>query len=195
MLSDALKEGTRDLHLATEKILVQYLKENTTVEGYSRLLKAFYGFMMPLEQKIGQYIDPERLPDYPQRRRAAALIDDLEALGMTGIGESIAQCAEVDYIDSYASAMGALYVCEGSSLGGSVIVDMIKKRVNIKGEPFAFFSSYGSRTMGMWHDFLVALNAYPDQAEASVTLKSAGQTFAVFGKWLESQLTYADIEK
>ena len=88
------------------------------------------------------------LPDYDKRRSASYLKADIEALGATTDELPEAQAPQ---ITNAAEAMGALYVLEGSIMGGPYIVQMLQKRGIEKG--FSFFSGYGADSGHMWKAF------------------------------------------
>ena len=55
-------------------------------------------------------------------------------------------------LPSFGEALGAMYVVEGSTLGGRTIVPHVRRALG-SAVPTAYFSSYGDRTMPMWSSF------------------------------------------
>lgn len=177
MLSLSLKEDTRTSHQQLEKQVVQRLKAITTQADYADFLKHFYAYFHAVEQAIAPYITPQVLPDYEERRHASFLKADLETLGSTS--DSL-PAATAPTIDTTVQALGALYVMEGSIMGGSVIVKMLEK-VGIT-EGVSFFSGYGSATGSMWKTFTEVLNAQaPTEADKAQAVATANETFTRFG--------------
>jgi len=60
--------------------LLPKFQEIDSAEKYSDLLKAFYGYFMPVTKMVEDYFDMKLLPDYHARRKPHAILDDLKAL-------------------------------------------------------------------------------------------------------------------
>lgn len=177
MLSNEIKEATKVAHQQLEKTVVQRLKEIRSAADYASFLKVFYAYFRAVEQAIAPFVTPEVLPDYPQRRNASYLRRDIEALG-GGVDELPEAVAPA--ISNPAEAMGALYVLEGSIMGGPYIVQMLRKYGMETG--FSFFSGYGEETGSMWAAFTTALNATAQTDEArEAAIRKASETFSRFG--------------
>lgn len=83
-----------------------------------------------------------------------------------------------------AGFLGAMYVIEGSSLGGQYIAHHVEKVLNLTvGQGDAYFRGYGKRTGSMWHEFQQVLAAVPDD-ETEAVIAAAKNTYEAFGKWL-----------
>ncbi|RYY93647.1 MAG: biliverdin-producing heme oxygenase, partial [Chitinophagaceae bacterium] len=114
-IAGLLKQETDQRHRALEDRLRPHFGQLTSVDAYAQLLRSFYGFYAPLETAIEERLPAGLLPDLGLRRKAALLLSDLEALGKPVAG--IPLCAAPS-LDSPDAALGALYVLEGSTLGG-----------------------------------------------------------------------------
>ncbi|WP_295129172.1 biliverdin-producing heme oxygenase [uncultured Chitinophaga sp.] len=181
LFSDELKLGTKSEHAQLEKKLVLDIKKINTVAGYTALLKMFYGFYHPIEQQLDAYLAPG-LPDFPERRKSAAILQDLEVLGEDTANLPLA--GDIPQIDSYAAALGASYVLEGSTLGGSIIAKMISSQLGRQpGKGFSFFSGYGENTMPMWQVFRAQLNKLSGANDQELAVRTAKQTFLKFNQW------------
>lgn len=185
MFTDKIKEATLEYHQQTEKILVGKMKSMRSKDDYINLLKIFYSYFGGLEQKTSRYINQENLKDYAQRRKTEAIADDLKMLGSTA--PKFAGNGFLPKIDNYLQAFGALYVIEGSTLGGKIISKMIQQHLHIdNGAGLSFFNSYGEHTQQMWDEFKAVLNAAVDTDKAeAIVLNAANQTFACFKRWME----------
>src|SRR5688500_6539710 len=85
MLLDKLRTHTASAHQQLEKLLVPRIKQAASAEAYKEILQLFYGYFKPLEDEIGKYIDSTLLPDYEERRKAAAIVTDINYLsGLQG---------------------------------------------------------------------------------------------------------------
>lgn len=57
-----------------------------------------------------------------------------------------------------AEALGALYVLEGATLGGQVIIKRLKKNEPFSTLPLAYYNVYADHTGVMWTQFLENIN-------------------------------------
>ncbi|MGE8110438.1 biliverdin-producing heme oxygenase [Pseudomonas sp. NPDC086566] len=173
----ALREGTRDCHKTLEARL-PFFSPCFDITDYRRLLQAYYGFHAPLEQHLSEYQGPER-------HKAATLTRDLLALGLSeaDIG-ALPLCQALPTIHDEASALGVMYVLEGSTLGGQVLKRAMAERLGIGHDSgAAFLDVYGERTGSYWRSFLERLDRAP-AAEQAITVQAAIDTFTRFEAWL-----------
>lgn len=178
MLSTEIKEATKEAHLNLEKKVVQKLKAIRTNADYADLLKHFYAYFNHLEKAISLYITHDILPDYKQRRNSSYLKNDIEELGFN-VDEL--PLTTVPEIRTALQALGALYVMEGSIMGGSIIVKMLEKGGITKG--VSFFSGYGEATGRMWGAFIEVLNSQSKkQNDETVAIITANKTFDHFSE-------------
>lgn len=179
-----LREQTAVYHSETESCLLPRLKNIESVKEYRELLKMFYGYFFPVQESIKQYITTQDLPDINQRRSARLILKDLEFLQDSGA--AIKTCAHLPSIDSKAEAFGALYVLEGSTLGGRMIAKMLLRNpaVSLNGG-LHFFNGYGEATAAKWKLFLEVLDT---QAELSSIVAAANQTFLLLKNWINESL-------
>lgn len=129
-----------------------------------------------MEQAIAPYITEELLPDYKERRNSSYLRSDIKALtGQIGVLPEV----QIPNILNALEAMGALYVMEGSIMGGSIIINILKKNGIVDG--ISFFSGYRESTGQKWTVFIAVLNAIAkSEKEETVIIYTANQTFAHF---------------
>lgn len=158
-----------------------------TKEQYSDLLNLFFTYFGALEKRINQYIGSSQLPDYPERRKTESLLNDMNYLGGSSL-EAI-EDADVPQIDSPLQAFGALYVIEGSTLGGVMISKMMKKQLDLQdGRGLSFFESYGEETEAMWSRFKEVLDRQvSNEADEQLILNAADETFLKFKQWIDKQ--------
>jgi heme oxygenase len=178
MLSNNIKEATKAAHQQLEVIVVKKLKSIRNPEDYADLLKHFYVYFSKVEQVITPFITKEILPDYGDRRNSSYLKNDIEALGASVTDLPFAQAPA---IDNTMAALGALYVLEGSVMGGRIIVQMLEKAGITTG--ISFFSGYGEATGTMWQRFTTVLNQQASTLEQeAAAIEAANATFTQFGK-------------
>lgn len=183
MLSTNIKETTKAEHQNLEKQVVLKLKAIRSNEDYADLLKHFFAYFSHIEATIKPFITASVLPDYAQRRNSTYIKADILELGadITDL-----PFTTVPKIENAVQALGALYVLEGSIMGGSIIVKMLEKGGVTKG--VSFFSGYGEATGMMWGNFIAVLNAQAKtEQEAQEAIVAANETFKHFASVFEKE--------
>lgn len=185
MLLDKLRTHTAAAHQQLEKLLVPRIKQATSTAAYTDVLQLFYGYFKPLEDEISKYVDSRLLPDYEERRKTAALIADINYL--SGLHGPFKLCTQLPAIDNSRQAIGALYVMEGSTLGGKVIKNILMKNLGMDGSNgFDFFGGYGDDTAIKWQVFTDTMNEkFSDPGTHEEVLSAANDTFLKFKTWAE----------
>lgn len=193
--AEELKRSTKAEHQALEGKIVRLIKGTMSLADYHELLRFFYGFYQPVESGVLAHLDEKHLPDIKSRRKSSLLKADLQATGYDGNGLSTS--TKLPAIDDIPTAFGALYVLEGSTIGGRYILDLLKQQVVLP-EPdgIAFFFGYGHETMTYWEAFKSALNHHVKTRDAIfAATASAKQTFQAFSYWADINANYARKEK
>lgn len=183
MLSITLKEETKDLHVALEKAMVPMIKGIQTSEDYVKVLGLFYSYYGGLENRLGKIVDI-KIPDHHLRRKKEIIADDILSLG--GTLPELTPGQHLPSIENKYQAFGALYVMEGSTLGGLYISKMIEKQLNLTdGASLSFFDGYGEQTEEMWNSFKSALDEQAvHTAEQAAVVQAANDTFKKFKTWI-----------
>ncbi|MGY3052598.1 heme oxygenase [Pedobacter sp. UYEF25] len=185
-LSEQLKLNTKSNHQQVEKLLVDRIRSIDALDGYVKLLQLFYGYFGGLEDKINQYIEVGILDDYQNRRKSNSLLKDIYDLN-GGIPQKAAD-DDLPEINNQSQAFGALYVIEGSTLGGKVISKMMAKQLKFIDEKgLSFFNGYGDETEKMWNGFKDVLNKeLYTPTDVSLSLEAANDTFSKFALWIKN---------
>ncbi len=180
MFSEELKQGTLQEHRGLEKKLVKQIKEIRRIEDYVQLLERMYGYYEPLQQRIAVNFSSGQ----SRGRYAENIIDDIRHLD-PGHDLEFEICENLPDLNSQAASMGALYVTEGSTLGGQIITGMIAKQLKIPTDKgFTFFNAYGEQTQISWENFKEELNMLSSPEEKQEILNSAKATFEKFNEWI-----------
>jgi heme oxygenase len=184
-ISERLKAFTAASHQRIEKSIVGLIQDLETPEDYIHLLGLFYSYFGGLEQLVDEQHLRGNLPDIGERRKALCLSEDINTL--RGRVPEIAQNEYLPVIDNCFQAFGALYVIEGSTLGGVHIVKMIRRKIKSEENVFRFFSGYGEQTFCMWDKFKHVLDGLSQhEDDIAQILTGAEDTFQKFGKWINS---------
>lgn len=183
MFSDELKAGTKQVHMGLEKKLVAQIKKIITIDDYVQLLKLMYGYYKPLQEKISIHLTPPG-GDFFSLRTADCILHDLFDLQHTW-NNHIPVCTRTPEVSTPASSLGALYVTEGSTLGGQIITKMIAKQLKLSSvKGFSFFNAYGPDTYKKWESFKRLLNHPREENEKKEMMMAAIETFSTFNKWI-----------
>jgi heme oxygenase (biliverdin-IX-beta and delta-forming) len=180
-----VKEATAAAHQRTEHLLLPHLTSMNSRTDYVRLLRMFYGFFHPMELRIRERIDASLLPDIDARRNSGFILLDLQALGDQGQPDL---ADRLPAIASAGEALGALYVLEGSTLGGKMIANMLRKNpaLRLGEEHLHFFSGYREQTGSKWTQFLAVLNA--QEEELNLIADTANASFDSLASWIHQTL-------
>ena len=178
MLRNILKEQTHVAHQKAEGIIIRRIKAIHSEADYIDVLKGFYAYFSRVEEKMADFITEEILPDLQDRRDSSYIQADIESLGGSIDDLPIAVAPE---INTAVEALSAMYVLEGSIMGGPYIVKMLEKRGITNG--FSFFNGYGSDSKTMFDKFASVLNSYGESLDdPSHAVAVANETFKKFGE-------------
>ncbi len=184
MLSDKLRTNTSDYHQQTEVMLVTRIKGIDSKSDYAALLGLFYSYFGGLEKLIDNAIDKSQMTDYDHRRKTASLKSDLEYLNAPI--PDFAPADALPKIRTHARALGALYVIEGSTLGGKIISKMVTQKLSLPHSAgLSFFNGYGADTDTMWAGFKEQLNGVADTDAETEVINAANDTFLCFKEWIK----------
>lgn len=186
MFIEKLRSETKHIHQALEKAMIPDLKKATTLEAYAKILRTFYGYFKGLEPLLDAQLDNTVIPAYDARRKSHVILEDLHAMKLdTTPLPPVAD--QLPHVTNVHEALGALYVLEGSTLGGRVITNMLMQNLNLHDTTYVkFFNGYGEQTEAMWGSFMGALNKYTaDEKTHATVIQAATDTFAYFKNWVE----------
>ena len=182
MLSERLKFYTKSNHQSLEGIVMDRINAICTKQDYVLLLKTFYRFVGSFEKAVRDHLDYSLLEDYSRRTKIDYIISDL-----TWLGKSLHSFSETTFITKIQSspdALGALYVLEGSTLGGKIISKIIREKLNFSNNSgLLYFNCYNDQTMDMWRKFKEFLDIQVfTAAQENVIIRSANHTFLKFAE-------------
>ena len=190
MLSSDLKARTREHHDRAEALpaMQAVVSPDLTRDVYRDHLVRLLGFFGPVEKALA-HVDGLSgwLPDLDARLvKTGWLRSDLDDLGG---GTRPPEAPAPSW--SLAEAFGALYVIEGSTLGGRIISRELKRSVGVTSEHGGrFYASYGDERGDRWTAYKAALDQYAERHPEAVdaVVHAAGDTFDAFGDWLQISL-------
>jgi heme oxygenase (biliverdin-IX-beta and delta-forming) len=185
-ISQEIKTATAQSHQAVEKLVMDQIRCLVTPKDYARLLRLFANYFGGLEILIGEHLSESDVPDLQVRRKTSLIYKDLQRLGE----DSPEKCgpAFLPDIKNKFQAFGAMYVIEGSSLGGKHIARMIRDKLPGT-DALLFFAGYGDHTLEMWNRFKTYLDkASGKPEETDRIISTAQETFLKFAVWIRSNM-------
>lgn len=145
-LHDRLRAATAALHDAVERRFERFDLGDTA--DYAQFLALHAAAILPLERALEDAGIGGQLPDWPERRRSQALLQDLLAFGVDAPRPAPVTC------QPGGEALGIAYVLEGSRLGAAVLFAQLPA-----GAPSAFLGH--GRGLRLWPGFLRRLAELP----------------------------------
>ena len=153
------------------------------IVAYQEIIVRLYGFYVPFEAAAAMRPD-----------RSQWLADDMSALGLKRSLHALPLCQNVPCLANAHRRLGALYVVEGSALGGRELargLDSLLGKNVMKGRQF--FTGRGAQTGEAWGIYLAQLSAVPpDPSVRLEIINGAVETFAAFENWLSGWSNFPD---
>ena len=195
---DELRARTRAEHEATEALL-PLMDPQLTRAAYASALARLYAVIQGWELWAEDNA-PERFrPLLLSRQRSSLLLRDLDRMDWVPVREALPQSTfAVLYgdespsdapLEPSARFAGALYVVEGSTLGGQYIARHVEEVFGFRvGEGDAYFRGCGERTGMLWREVKGVLGALPDSM-LDETVEGAKRMFGIFATALRAPLS------
>lgn len=159
----ALRTQTMPAHKALEEIPLstRIVQPDISIDEYNRYLSLMLHVHRDAEQNIYPLLK-DVVADVADRQKAHLIEKDLAATGHVAALPHNAPFTDSMPQMSQAFALGIMYVIEGSTLGGRVILKNIQPALQLTEKNGAsYFSGYGANTGTAWKAFLEALTSYP----------------------------------
>lgn len=176
-LRHALRGSTADVHarLHLHPGLAAVAAQRIDINGYRQLLLRLHGFYLPFENAAGL-----------QPVRSGWLASDLAALATPEYRlATAAVCATLPLLDSPQAVLGAMYVVEGSALGGHGLAKRLRSLLGdetLMGR--RFFASDGADTGRAWRAFVDRIDGVTDR-DRTIVIDAAIATFCCFETWMD----------
>jgi heme oxygenase len=184
-----LRRETASDHLAVEGSL-PLMHEGLDRQQYIACLQQMYGVVAAWEEHAEATAPDWMRETLAARRRRFLLKDDLAYFGVI---ELDGRQPALPLMDGLPGLLGAMYVMEGSTLGGQFIAKHVEKELQLEnGLGNAYFRGHGSETGRMWKEFCEMLKAKVSDEDTEAVVFSAKSMFGVFGSWMkESSVIHA----
>ncbi|MCF0053698.1 biliverdin-producing heme oxygenase [Dyadobacter sp. LJ53] len=161
------------------------LNEQVSLVDYQNYLSALYGVTLGCENFVFPRI-ADIIPDLDQRYRSQLVTQDLLATGFTKNQIEALPVYRFAF-SSVAGYLGAMYVLEGSTLGGRILYKHINKTLGLTLENGgSYFWGYGEQTGLMWKSFISPFAQYAlGTGKSAEIIQGAVNTFTIIDKWLD----------
>jgi heme oxygenase len=162
-------------HAALERtpLMLALAADSLSIPAYCRYLLLQWRLHAPFEASIWRWLPPDWAA--LRLRKSEWLCQDLQSIGARPV-ESFTPAGG---IDSWAQAMGVLYVLEGSTLGLQVVRKQLQDKHPALQHAGRFMLGYGPDTGRHWRAFLAQFESLAE-AEWPLAEEAASATFDHF---------------
>lgn len=193
MVLDRLRNETQDLHQRIEKAL-DMPATCADLSTYRRFLCRALGYYRPIETALARFAWQAAGLDFAPRCKVPMLVADLRALGVDATAlQQLGQCKALPEPITMAGAFGVMYVLEGATLGGQLMLRMVQTGLGLSpASGAAFHNGYGRENGLRWRAFRACAERHLiDAAQCDEAVQMAQQTFETYGAWLTADPTPA----
>lgn len=185
-----LKDSIQDLHEAAQETrpLDAILSRGITRDEYRAVLERFYGIVVPFEAFIAANIGGFDLGrPYAEIVRRPDLERDLLFLGADAEYIAALPLAEVDVRPDLPSALGLLYLMEGSRLGGLVIARSLQESLRVSPcHGAAYFASCGKDPHMLNDELRNRLESWVTRTgKGDAVISAAREGFSLMNAWMD----------
>ncbi len=183
---ERLREGTRGAHDRLEAAAMsgRIMDGSLGAEEYKQLIQVHYIVHRELEALLEEKKVEEHFPELhmKEREKMPLLKKDVEELAINREKLNAPAAGQLPQLEEPYGPLGCIYVMEGATLGGMVIVKSLRKNEQLAGiDNFHYFGCYGSGTSRQWKSFLEVLKEKGQGEEAKEQIvKAARMTYEFF---------------
>jgi heme oxygenase len=171
---------------------VPLMGEDLTLDRYIACLQQLHGIVYAWEVVAQEGAAALTAAPWLQallagRRREAMLRRDLSFLA-SPVASPISPNAFplLPPLNDVPSLLGAMYVMEGSTLGGQLIARHVERVLPLSGgDGSEFFRGHRDQTATMWKEFCEVLRIRIPESETPIVIDVAKKMFAAFGGWMD----------
>jgi heme oxygenase (biliverdin-IX-beta and delta-forming) len=185
---EQLRRETFPDHNAVEQS-VPLMDDDLELDTYVSCLLKLHGMIAAWEE-----LAPANAPAWIQPLLADRLRGQLLMLDLTwfGVDASAEARPALPEMTDTASLLGAMYVMEGSTLGGQLIARHVELVLGLTaGEGNAYFRGHNERTGQLWKEFCDVLRTKVSYSETDAVIAAAKAMFGVFGAWMRPEMRVA----
>jgi heme oxygenase len=177
-----LRQETTADHIAVEAgipLMVEDLDRDT----YVSCLRQVHGIVAAWEESASTN-SPKWMHSLLANRQRRALLE--RDLAWFGVAEWDQGRPAMPEMKDDASFLGAMYVMEGSTLGGRLIARHVERVLSLSaGRGDAYFCGHNEQTGALWREFCGVLQARVPDCETDTVIMAAKSMFRVFRSWMQ----------
>lgn len=176
--ASVLRSETSQAHRNIEKTLGmgQLMDKRISLVQYANILSVWHNWLQVNEAEIFGMLADCAPRDLAVRTKGHWLDQDLQQLAHLPNQVSVT-CTPKIFLRSKFEALGALYVLEGSSMGGQLIIKRLRSKLDTD-LSHHFYTGYGEQTLTMWRGFIEHINeCLTTPAAISQGVEGANKTF------------------
>ncbi|HEY0760400.1 MAG TPA: biliverdin-producing heme oxygenase [Acidisarcina sp.] len=195
-----LREATAADHTSVEDS-VPLMGADLTLDTYLSVMRRMYGIVVAWEEYAAARAPSWMQPMLAERSRRQLLEEDLRFFGVQpgrqltgGVPAGPADVAlpglalpglALAGFETESQLLGAMYVMEGSRLGGLHIARHVESVLGLTpGRGDSYFRGRAEGTGAMWKEFLDVLRTRVPEAQADQAIFAARAMFRAFGEWM-----------
>jgi len=162
MLHETLKQATKNNHDELEQLMFvnDIMSGTLSLAHYKQILTTNYLVHKAFEDYLFDNLSPKTAEqlNIASRKKLSALLADMQALQLAI--PSPVNDDELTFDKNDTSLLSALYVLEGATLGGSVIVKLLKTNPELSALnlDFNYYQVYGDQLIPNWKTFCAVLD-------------------------------------
>ncbi|WP_297984131.1 biliverdin-producing heme oxygenase [uncultured Chryseobacterium sp.] len=176
LVTDFLKDKTAHLHDAAEVKFSskKVFDKSYSKEDYFKFLNSNYLLYQNFEGEIDSNLNPEYKEKigWNKRRKLNLLVEEFSLNR-----HSFSKNFDAIILDNNEQAFGALYVLEGSTLGGNMIKKHLLQNEEFSNYHFLFLGWYGAETGTNWTQLKDLLNTEISEKQFEEALKGAEKVY------------------
>lgn len=160
------------------------LTDDLDLETYVRTLQRLYSLVVSWEL-FAEATAPSRVRPFV-RARARRLLLEADLGTLLGFVPRVSDVRMPD-LRTEAEFLGALYVVEGSRLGGQLLARHICRVLRLEsGQGATYFQGFGEQTGTKWKELIGLLETCVLDVEADLAVAGAKAMFRTYGDWMAS---------
>jgi heme oxygenase len=181
-ITERLRTATWPVHerLHLHPVLRPLTARQPTAEGYLGAVRALYGFVAPMERRLGEEAAG-------RAARTPLLLADIRTLDAAGAGAEPPLATDLPELPTPAARIGARWVLDGSAHGGRAMLPHLQRTLAVGPDQGAsYFASAGIDLKAERQSLrdMIERDILTEEDRAAAT-EAAAATFSALERWLD----------
>lgn len=181
-ITERLRTATWPVHerLHLHPVLRPLTARQPTAEGYLGAVRALYGFVAPMEPRLGDEAAG-------RAARTPLLLADIGVLDAAGAGAGLPLATDLPELPTSAARIGARWVLDGSAHGGRAMLPHLQRTLAVgPNRGASYFASAGIDLKAERQSLrdLIEQGVLTEEDRAAAT-EAAAATFSALERWLD----------